>query len=51
MSVRYVFELSEAERDELQSVIADSRTGSQKRQRAQILLAVDRGVPDVTIER
>jgi transposase len=49
MNVRYIVELSAAEREQLQAIVADSETGVQKRRRAQILLACDRGIADVVI--
>ena len=49
MNVRYVVELSTDEREQLGVVINDPKTGPQKRRRAQILLACDRGISDVAI--
>ncbi len=49
MNVRYVVELSDDEVEELEEVIASTKTRPQKRRRAQILLAANRGVPDVVI--
>lgn len=49
MNVRYIVKLSEQEREELEAVVRDAKTGPQKRRRAQILLASDRGVADVVI--
>jgi transposase len=49
MNVRYIVELSDEEREQLVTVEADSKAGPQKRRRAQILLACDRGIPDVVI--
>ena len=49
VNIVYSFELAEWEREHVRSVVADPRSGAQKRSRAQILLAVDRGVPDCTI--
>lgn len=49
MNVRYIVELSAEERELLDAIVADSKTGVQKRRRAQILLACDRGIPDVVI--
>ena len=49
MNVRYVVELSAEERDQLVAVINDTKTGPEKRRRAQILLACDRGISDVAI--
>src|SRR5690606_20035746 len=51
MNIRYVVELSNTEREELASLISDRKTGSQKRKRAQLLLACDRGITDVMIAR
>ena len=47
MNVRYIVELLPEERDKLEAVVADRNTGPQRRRRAQILLACDRGVADV----
>lgn len=49
MNVRYVVELSAEEREQLETVINRDKTGPQKRRRAQILLACDRGISDVAI--
>lgn len=49
MNVRYIVELSNEERKELAVLISNRSTGSQKRKRAQILLACDRGITDVMI--
>jgi transposase len=49
MNVRYVVELSDGEVEELEAVMASAKTGPQKRRRAQILFAANRGVPDVVI--
>jgi hypothetical protein len=49
VNVRYIVKLSEQEREELEAVVRDAKTGPQKRRRAQILLASDRGVADVVI--
>ena len=49
MNVRYIVDLSDEEVEQLNTVIADPKAGPQKRKRAQILLAADRGIPDVTI--
>ena len=49
VNVRYIVELSEEEREMVEAVVRDAKTGTQKRRRAQILLACDRGVSDVQI--
>lgn len=49
MNVRYIVELSEEERQQVEAVVADRNTGPRKRRRAQILLACDRGIADVAI--
>lgn len=49
MNVRYIVELSDAERGELEALLASTRVGPQMRTRAQVLLACDRGVPDAQI--
>ena len=49
MNVRYVVELSAEEQEQLASIINDRNTGPQKRRRAQILLACERGISDVAI--
>lgn len=49
MNTRYIVELSSEEREQLETVINDKKTGPQKRRRAQILLACDRGISDVAI--
>lgn len=49
MNIRYVVELSEQEREELKVLIATAKTLGQKRKRAQILLACDRGMSDEMI--
>jgi transposase len=49
MNVRYEVELSEGEVEELEAVVDSSKTGPQKRRRAQVLLAANRGVPDIVI--
>jgi transposase len=51
MSVRYIVELKPEEREELAAVVADGRAGVQKRKRAEILLACDRGLPDATVSQ
>ena len=49
MNVRYIVDLSDQEREALEAAVRDAKTGPQKRRRAQILLASDRGVSDVVI--
>lgn len=49
MNVRYIVELSEQELEQLEVIVNDSKAGPQKRRRAQILVACDRGVADVVI--
>ena len=49
MNVRYVVELSDQERAQLGDIVAAPNVGPQKRKRAQLLLACDRGVPDAVI--
>lgn len=49
MNIRYIVELSDQEREQLAAVEADSTAGPQKRRRAQILLACERGISDVVI--
>ncbi len=49
MNIHYVVELSDEEREQLEAVIADRKTGPQKRRRAQILLACDRGITEAVI--
>lgn len=49
MNVRYTVELSDQERTHLDSVVAAPNVGPQKRKRAQLLLACDRGISDVVI--
>ena len=49
MNVRYIVELSDEEREQLVAVGAEATAGPQRRRRAQILLACDRGVPDAVI--
>lgn len=49
MNIRYVVELSSEERGQLETVMNDTKTGPQKRRRAQILLACDRGISDAAI--
>ena len=49
MTIRYRVELSEAERDELTAMLNGGTQAARKLKRAQILLAADAGVSDVTI--
>jgi transposase len=49
MNIRYVVELTEPERAELKVLIATAKTLGQKRKRAQILLACDRGMTEETV--
>ena len=49
MNVRYTVELSDQERTHLDSVVAAPNVGPQKRKRAQLLLACDRGISEVVI--
>ena len=49
MAIRYRVELSVEEREALEAGVAGRRWGAQKRKRAQILLACDRGTTDATI--
>lgn len=49
MNIRYVVELTVQEREELKVLIATAKTLGQKRKRAQILLACDRGMTDEMI--
>jgi len=49
MNIRYVVELTEQERAELKVLIATAKTLGQKRKRAQILLACDRGMTEETV--
>jgi transposase len=49
MNIRYVVELTEPERADLKQLIAAAKTLGQKRKRAQILLACDRGMTDETV--
>jgi transposase len=46
MNIRYVVKLTEQEREELKVLIATATTLGQKRKRAQILLACDRGLTE-----
>lgn len=49
MNIRYVVELTEQEREALKVLIGTAKTLGQKRKRAQILLACDRGMTDEMI--
>lgn len=49
MNIRYVVELTEQERAELKGLVSATKTLSQKRKRAQILLACDRGMTEEAI--
>jgi transposase len=49
MNIRYRVRLTDAERTELAGLIGSAKTLGQKRKRAQILLASDRGIPDETV--
>ncbi|HEY3499914.1 MAG TPA: IS630 family transposase [Polyangiaceae bacterium] len=49
MNIRYVVGLTEEERAELKALVGAAKTLGQKRRRAQILLACDRGMDDETI--
>src|SRR5688572_974504 len=49
MNIRYVVELTEQERAELKVLTAAAKTLGQKRKRAQILLACDRGMTEETV--
>lgn len=49
MNIRYVVELTEQERAELKVLTATAKTLGQKRKRAQILLACDRGMTEETV--
>ncbi len=51
MNIRYIVELSGAEREELVAIINNRKAGPQKRRRAQILLASDRGISDTAISQ
>ena len=50
MSIRYVVELTEPEQAELKGLVFATKTLSQKRKRAQILLARDRGMTEEAID-
>ncbi|MEQ9320460.1 MAG: helix-turn-helix domain-containing protein [Polyangiaceae bacterium] len=49
MNIRYVVVLEEQEVCQLEATVASKETGPQKRRRAQILLAANRGIPDCVI--
>lgn len=49
MNVRYIVELSAEEREQVAAILADPSVGPQRRRRAQILSACDRGISDVVI--
>jgi transposase len=49
MNIRYVVGLTEEERGALKALVAGGKTLGQKRKRAQILLACDRGMTDETL--
>jgi transposase len=49
MNIRYVVVLTEQERAELKGLVSATKTLSQKRKRAQILLACDRGMTEEAI--
>src|SRR3954452_17530774 len=49
MTIRYRVDLSEVERIELQTLLRGGRHAARTLKRAQILLAVDAGMPDETI--
>ena len=49
MTIRYRVDLSEVERSELQTLLRGGRHAARTLKRAQILLAVDAGMPDETI--
>jgi transposase len=51
MNLRYRVELSQAERDELMTMLSGGRHGARKLKRAQILLAADAGTSDEEIAR
>jgi len=50
MNVRYVVELSEAERTELRELVAKGSKLARKVKRAQVLLAADGGVSDLSYD-
>jgi transposase len=49
MNIRYRVRLTDSERTELAGLVGSAKTLGQKRKRAQILMASDRGIPDETI--
>ena len=51
MNVRYLVELSQAERDELTTMVGRGKCAARKLKRAQILLAADAGCSDEEIAR
>ncbi len=51
MNVRYRVELSQAERDELKTLLSSGKHSARKLKRAQILLAADSGARDEEIAR
>ncbi|HSA67030.1 MAG TPA: IS630 family transposase [Methyloceanibacter sp.] len=51
MNIRYLVDLSENERGELQAMLSGGKHAVRKLKRAQILLASDAGIPDETIAR
>ena len=51
MTVRYIVKLTDQERETLEKVISSPKMAARKRTRAQVLLAVDRGVHDVEVKR
>lgn len=51
MNIRYLVDLSEDERGELQAMLSGGKHAVRKLKRAQILLASDAGIPDETIAR
>jgi Homeodomain-like domain len=51
MNVRYRVDLSQAEREELSTLLAGGKRAVRKLKRAQILLAADAGVDDETIAK
>ncbi len=51
MNIRYVVELSQAERDELTTMLSKGKCAARKLKRAQILLAADAGCSDEEIAR
>lgn len=50
MNIRYLVELSESERNDLETMLSGGKQAARKLKRAQILLAADAGVPDGVIE-